>query len=321
MWLKPHGLSYKPKNNYNKLIIKMKKHLYIVLLVGLTAQLWSNKAMAQEPFTFTQYMNNLTPVNNAYATTDNAANINVVGRRQWIGIDGAPSTFMFNGSVPLAGIGSNAGLVVLQDKIGSENLTEINAFFAKKVQLSGTNFLSASINAGFRNHKITYSTLDPTDPKFQNSDVNETITNIGFGVMLYGSNYYVGVSVPRLSLGSSAVTGLPTAYYLTGAYVKDLGTDFKIKPSVLLSYQGNALPLEYNVSATLFVKDAVGLGVNYRNDNAVAGIISVNATKNIQFGYSYQFSVGKYPVGGINNTTQELTLSYRFGKSLASKFL
>jgi type IX secretion system PorP/SprF family membrane protein len=211
-------------------------------------------------------------------------------------------------------------LVVLQDKIGSENLTEINAFFAKKVQLSGTNFLSASINAGFRNHKITYSSLDPSDPKFQNSDVNETITNLGFGVMLYGSNYYVGLSLPRLSLSSGTNTA-PNAYYLTGAYVKDLGTDFKLKPSVLLAYQGNALPLEYNLAATLYVKDAFGVGASYRNDNALAGILSVNVTKNIQFGYSYQFSVGKYPIGSINNTTQELTLSYRFGKGLAAKFL
>jgi type IX secretion system PorP/SprF family membrane protein len=298
----------------------MKKHLYIVLLVGLATQLWGNKAMAQEPFTFTQYMNNLTPVNNAYATTDNAANINVIGRRQWVGIDGAPQSFMLNASTPISGIGSSAGLVVLQDKIGSENLTEINAFFAKKVQLSGTNFLSASINAGFRNHKITYSSLDPTDPKFQNSDVNESITNLGFGVMLYGSNYYVGLSLPRLSLSSNS-NATPNAYYLTGAYIKNMGTDFKLKPSVLLTYQGNALPLEYNLSATLFVKDAVGIGFNYRNDNALAGILSVNATKNIQFGYSYQFSVGKYPVGSINNTTQEITLSYRFGKNLAAKFL
>ncbi|MBW4891062.1 PorP/SprF family type IX secretion system membrane protein [Mucilaginibacter sp. HMF5004] len=298
----------------------MKKHLYIALLVGLTTQLWSNKALAQQPFTFTQYMNNLTPVNNAYSTTDNAGSVNLIGRRQWVGIDGAPSSFLLNGSVPLAGVGGNVGLVLLQDKIGPENLTEINAFFAKKVQLSGGNFLSASINAGFRNHKITYSSLDPSDPKFQNSDVNETITNLGFGVMLYGSNYYVGLSLPRLSLNSGTNTS-PNAYYLTGAYVKDLGTDFKIKPSVLLAYQGNALPLEYNFSATLYVKEDVGVGFNYRNDNAVAGILTVNVAKNIQFGYSYQFSVGKYPVGGVNNTTQELTLSYRFGKNLAARFL
>ncbi|WP_295655024.1 PorP/SprF family type IX secretion system membrane protein [uncultured Mucilaginibacter sp.] len=299
----------------------MKKHLYIVLLAGVALQLWSNKAMAQEPFTFTQYMNDITPINNAYSTMDNAGNLSAVGRRQWIGINGAPSSFLFNGSVPIAGIGGAAGLSFLQDKIGSENLTEINAFFAKKVQLSGTNFLSASINAGFRNHKITYSTLDPTDPSFQNSDVNETIPNLGFGVMLYGSNYYVGLSLPRLSLGGNTSQGLPNDYYLTSAYITNLGSDFKLKPSLLLSYQGTALPLEYNIAATLYAKEVLGVGISYRNDSAVAGILSVNINNNIQFGYSYQFSVGTYALGGLNNTSQELTLSYRFGKNVVTKLL
>jgi len=293
----------------------------MILLVGLITGIWNNKALAQEPFTFTQYMNNVTPINNAYSTMDNAGSVDVVGRKQWIGINGAPSTFLLNGYLPIADIGSDVGLVALQDKIGSESLTEINAFFAKKIQLSGTSFLSASINAGFRNHKLTYSSLDPTDPSFQNSDINETIPNLGFGVMLFGSNYYVGVSVPRLSLNNSAVSGLPTAYYLTGAYVQDLGSDFKVKPSALLSYQGNALPLEYNFSAILYMKEVVGIGFSYRSDSALAGILSVNLNKNLRFGYSYQFSVGNYALGGINNTTQELTLSYRFGKSLISKIL
>jgi len=299
----------------------MKKHFFILFLVSLTIGIVNNKALAQEPFTFTQYMNNVTPINNAYSMIDNSGSIDVVGRKQWIGVNGAPSTLLFNGYVPIAGIGSDVGLVALQDKIGSESLTEIDAFFAKKIQLSESGFLSTSINAGFRNHKVTYSSLDATDISFQNSDINENIPNLGFSVMFYGSNYYVGLSVPRLSLTKSAVTGQPTAYYLTGAYVQDLGSDFKVKPSAILCYQGSVLPLEYNVAATFYAKEVLGLGFSYRNDNALAGIISLNLSKNITFGYSYQFSVGKYALGGINNTTQELTLSYRFGKNLEAKFL
>lgn len=290
-------------------------------------QVWCNKASAQQPFTFTQYMNNLTPINAAYSTLDPAANINVVGRKQFIGIDGAPNTFLFNGSVPLASIGSTAGLLVLNDKFGAENLTEINAFFAKKIQLSSNTFLSAGINAGFRTHKVTSSQLAPTDPLFGSSDINETQTNIGLSAMLSGSNYYVGVSLPRLTLSSIGQTAAQNdyymnTYYLTAAYLKPLGDDFKIKPAFLLDYAGTNLRLTYDVSGTLYVKNVVGLGVNYHQaDDALAGIVSIFVNNNIQFGYSYQFSVGQYALGGINNTTQEITLSYRFGKSLVSKLL
>ncbi len=304
----------------------MKKTLYILSALVLATQVWCNRAAAQTPFTFTQYMNNLTPVNAAYSTLDAAANISVVGRKQFIGIDGAPNTFLFNGSVPIANIGSTAGLIVLNDKFGAENLTEINAFFAKKIQLSGTTFLSAGINAGFRTHKVTTSQLAPTDPLFGSSDINDNQTNIGLSAMLSGSNYYVGLSLPRLTLSSIGQTAAQNSYYmntyyLTGAYLAPLGADFKLKPAVLLNYSGTNLPLAYDVSTTLYIKNILGVGVNYHSQDALAGIVSVFINNNIQFGYSYQFSVGQYALGGINNTTQEITVSYRFGKGLVSKLL
>lgn len=303
----------------------MKKNILKLLMFVVALQIWSNKAAAQQPFSYTQYMNNLTPVNAAYSTMDNAANVNVVGRKQWIGINGAPSTFLFNGSVPISRLNSS-GLVVLNDKVGPENLVEINAFFAKKIQLSATDYLSTSINGGFRNYKVNYSTLDPQDVQFNNSDINQTVANIGLGVMLQGSNYYVGVSLPRLTLkniGKSAQENNYTmnTYYLAAAYLKSLGEDFKIKPAALVSYSGTNLPVQANISTTLYVKDVVGLGVNYRTDNSVAGILSVYLNNSIQLGYSYQFSTGTYALGGINNTSQEITLSYRFGNILKSKLL
>jgi len=303
----------------------MKKHISILTLLVL-ALLSYNKAWAQQPFTFTQYMNNLTPVNAAYSTLDDAGNLNVVGRKQFIGINGAPSTFLFNGSMPIPGIASNAGLIVLNDKYGAENLTEINGFFAKKIQLSGGSFLSAGINAGFRNHTVHTSALDPSDPRFANSDIDETETNVGLSAMLSGSNYYVGVSLPRLtlsSLGKSAQENnyIMNTYYLTGAYIKTLNEDFKVKPAALIAYGGSNLPVMVDVSTTLYIKNVLGLGVNYHSQDALAGIVSVNINNNMMFGYSYQFSVGKYALGGINNTTQEVTLNYRFGKDIKPKVL
>ncbi|WP_448702619.1 PorP/SprF family type IX secretion system membrane protein [Mucilaginibacter sp. AW1-3] len=303
----------------------MKKYLSIAILLVLAQTLY-NKAYAQQPFTFTQYMNNMTPVNTAYSTLDDAGSLNLVGRKQFIGIDGAPSTFLFNGAVPISSIASSAGLLVLNDKYGAENMTEINGFFAKKIQLSGNSFLSAGINAGFRTHTVHTSALDPSDPRFMNSDIDETQTNVGLSAMLSGSNYYVGVSLPRLTLSTIGKTAqennyVMNTYYLTGAYIQTLNEDFKVKPAVLLAYAGNNLPVMLDVSTTLYIKNVLGLGVNYHSQDALAGIVSVNISNNIMFGYSYQFSVGKYALGGINNTTQELTLSYRFGKDVKAKFL
>src|SRR4051812_37002614 len=101
----------------------MKRKLHILLMFVAALQLYSHKALAQQPFTFTQYMNNLTPVNAAYSTLDNVANVNAVGHKGLIGINGGPSTFLFNGSVPIPSLTSAAGLMVLNDSYGAESLT------------------------------------------------------------------------------------------------------------------------------------------------------------------------------------------------------
>jgi type IX secretion system PorP/SprF family membrane protein len=302
----------------------MKRKIYTVLMLVAALQVLGHKASAQQTFTITQYMNNLVPINPAYSTLDNSANVNAVGRRQLIGYNGAPQTFLINASLPVPSLTGTAGLIAMNDKSGPENLTELNLFFAKKIQLSSTTFLSTAINGGLRTYKV--NNVDPSDPSFFGSDVNKTDANLGFSVMLHSSNYYVGLSLPRLTLstiGKSAQQNnyYMNTYYLTGAYLKNLGDDFKIKPAALVTYSGSNLPLQLNVSGTLYVKDVVGLGVNYRSTNDFAGILSLYINNSVNIGYSYQFSTASYAIGGVNNTTQELTLSYRFGNGLKAKLL
>jgi len=292
----------------------MRKNI-IKLLTIAAVLIISSSVSAQQQFSFTQYMNNPTQFNPAYSTISDNANFNILGRRQLVGITGAPVTYLFNGSVPISSIGGSAGVIVLNDNDPVYKYTEVNAFLAKKVQLSGTNYLSVSLNAGFRNMKADFSQVDPSDPKFQTGDVNETIPNLGFGVMFFGSDYYVGLSVPRFTLKQTQInTNVSDSYYLSAAWLKDLGDDFKIKPACLLAYPGPNLPLSYNLSATFYAKNVVGLGVNYHSDNMVAGILSLFLDNNFKIGYSYQVATGKYALGGSINTTQELSLGYSFGK-------
>src|SRR3984885_12975057 len=139
-----------------------------VLMVLATA-----KSMAQTPaFTYTQFMDNLTPLNPAYSLLDKAASVSTLARKQWVGIDGAPTTYLLNGNLPLEDINAAAGLIVFNDNFAVEHQTEVNAYFAKAIQLGETDFLAVSLNAGIRNYTAYYSQLDSNDPEFRN-DVRE----------------------------------------------------------------------------------------------------------------------------------------------------
>ena len=109
-------------------------------------------ASAQQPAAYTQYMNNATPYNSAYSLVNKDGSVNLAGRLQWVGIEGAPTSYLLNGSLPIERINAAAGITLRQDKIAVENHLDASVFFAKSVQLNNTGSFAASINAGFKSY-------------------------------------------------------------------------------------------------------------------------------------------------------------------------
>src|SRR5690606_4040715 len=101
-------------------------------------------------------------------------------------------------------------------------------FFAKSVQISTTEYLGLSLNAGMSYLDGRFSQLDPMDQTFR-EDIRETDALVGFGVMLYRpERYYVGLSLPRLMLGNLGLTGdsryeFANIYHLTAGALFPLG--------------------------------------------------------------------------------------------------
>ncbi|SDE51534.1 type IX secretion system membrane protein, PorP/SprF family [Mucilaginibacter pineti] len=292
-----------------------------MLLVLITG----GKAIAQQQiYNYSQYADNLTSVNSAYSLLDKAGSVNVLGRKQFIGIDGAPSSLMLNANFPIESINGAAGFYVLNDQAAVEHQIEFNAFFAKGIQLTETNYLAVGLNAGIRNYVGNYSQLDASDSQFRN-DVRETKPNIGFGAMLYGPDYYLGLSVPEFTirgLGTASeqqANYLRTHYYFSGAYLADVSDDVKVKPATLVSYVNGSTVLA-NISGTMYLKEQLGIGLNYRTDKKAAAMVSVLG-KSFKVGYSYQFGTSSSNLGGVNITTSEVSISYRFGNVTNSKLL
>jgi type IX secretion system PorP/SprF family membrane protein len=287
--------------------------LLLILLAGRV------KAQSQA-FSYTQYMDNLTPLNPAYSLLDKANSVYLLGRKELVGINGSPATEFINVNAPIESITGAAGLTVLNDQFAIEHQVEANVYFAKAIQLGLDAYLGVSLNAGVRNYTNNLSSIDNNNDPELNTDIRQTKPNVGFGVMYFTESYYIGLSVPELTITSLGTAGVQDSenfrnhYYFAGGFITDLGEDIKIKPATLVSYVVG-LPTTVDVSATFYLKEIIGFGVNYHvqsSANKAAGIITINLDS-FHLGYSYAFNTGQN-LGGINPSTNEVTLSYRFGR-------
>lgn len=274
-------------------------------------------ANAQQPLTHTQHGQLRTVLNPAASLLAEGGEVSVIGRRQWAGMEGAPTVFWGSSHIGFKDFGATAGLSIRHESLAVEKLSEASAFFAKSVRISQTEYVGLSLNAGIAYLDGRFSQLDPQDPAFR-EDVNETDALVGFGVMLYRPDrYYVGLSLPRLMLGNLGVSGdsrynFRNIYHLTAGALFALGTDFHVRPSILVTYSESLRP-QAEASAIFFIKEVFGIGANVRSYGEVAGMAQFYFS-GFGLGYSYQFNPGNEALNRrISNTSHEIGLSYRFG--------
>ncbi|MFB2119967.1 PorP/SprF family type IX secretion system membrane protein [Parapedobacter sp. 2B3] len=289
------------------------------ITIATVAAVWVSiiAANAQQPLTHTQHGRLRTVLNPAASLLADGGEVSVISRRQWVGVDGAPAVFWGSGHIAFKDFGATAGLSIRHESLAVEKLSEASAFFAKSVRISKTEYLGLSLNAGVAYMDGRFSQLDPQDPAFRD-DVREIDPLVGFGVMLYRpERYYVGLSLPRLMLGSLGGSddsryNFRNVYHLTAGALFPLGTDFHVRPSVLVTYSESLRP-QAEASALFFIKEVFGIGGNFRSYGEIAGMAQFNFA-GFGIGYSYQFNPGNEVLSRrISNTTHEIGLSYRFG--------
>ncbi|WP_262249499.1 PorP/SprF family type IX secretion system membrane protein [Parapedobacter soli] len=293
----------------------MKKLITIAALLAAT----TITTRAQQALTYTQYAEHRSALNPAASLLQEQGEFSFIGRRQWVGLEGAPTAYWGSGHIGLPQFGATVGLNIKHESMAVEDHLEASVFFAKAVRISEKEYIGLSLNAGLSHVNGNFSALDPQDPTFRD-DVRETDVMTGFGVMLYSpERYYVGLSLPRLMLSTLGLGGMKqydfrNQYHLIAGALVPMGADFHLKPSLLVTYAQSLRP-QADIGAMVFVKRVFGVGLNVRSYGEVAGMVQLNFG-GLGIGYSYQFNARNEPLNRrINNTTHEVGLRYRFGKS------
>lgn len=267
---------------------------------------------AQQSSIYSQYMFNGLAINPAYAGQDNLLSITALARLQSVGLEGAPDTQTLSVHTPVVKDKMGLGLQFFHEKIGVTDQTGVFASYSYRIQISDFK-LSFGLQAGVNFYNTQYSQLvvqNPGDPVFQNDERSVT-PNFGSGVLLTNKMLFVGVSMPQmLSTGDKDKTIIQeTPFMVYGGYTFELNPVLKLTPSTLFKLV-NGRPVEWNINANLIIKDLVWVGVSFRPVNAVVGMLQLQLTDQLSFGYGYDITLGELRT--IESGSHEFMLNYRF---------
>jgi type IX secretion system PorP/SprF family membrane protein len=273
------------------------------------------ESVAQQDPLYSQYINNPFVLNPAYAGLTDNLNLSVSYRNQWGGYKGSPKTMNANGHLSLFNNKMGVGLMMVSDQIGSNKTDEVMAAYSYRVNVTRNKLLSFGLQAGMTNFRIDNSKVnpyDPTDPLFQ-GNVSETKPTIGFGMILNGDRFFIGVSVPRLLKETMSVEGQQVSlytqhFYAMGSYLIFLSDRIRFKPAALLKMVGGA-PASVDINASLIIHENYQAGLLTRNFNSYGLFLQALVIDKLRLGYVFEVPTGSSV--GTNFTTHEITLGFR----------
>jgi type IX secretion system PorP/SprF family membrane protein len=287
---------------------KVKEIVVIFILMSL-----ADGVNAQQQVMFTQYMFNGLALNPAYAGSHETVSITALARKQWTGLDGAPSTQTFSIHSPIVSQRMSLGLLVLHDNIGVTDQTGIYGSYAYRIPVNDRGKLAFGLQGGMSYYNAQFSKVSATDPTFAN-DVREMSPTFGFGMYYHTDRFYVGVSVPQLNESSFGTSNqdnksIVRHYFASAGYVFDLSHSLKLKPNVLVKAVEGA-PVEFDVNANLLIKEVVWVGVSWRSFDSVDALLQLQLAPQLQIGYAFDFATTS-ELSQVNGGSHELMLNYR----------
>lgn len=319
----------------------MRKHTFLALTLTLLAN--TTALLAQQEPMFTKYMFNSLSFNPAYAGSHDHLTLNAIRRQQWIGLEGAPTTYSIIAHSPLRNDRVGVGASLINDQIGVTGTLDGALSYAYHIPVGRHTKLSIGLQAGVTNWRGNWDLLtleDPNDGVFQ-ENVNKWLPNFGTGLYLYNRSFYAGLGCPKLveyDLRRIDATSTPIYaksyrhYFATlGGAVPLGGDNLVLKPSLLVksvdwfstlrkdtSFQKIGAPTEIDVDISFFFLQTLWLGVAYRtaierelsSDDSIDFWMAYFFKNGLRLGAAYDYTLTD--IQRVSSGSFEIMVGYEF---------
>jgi type IX secretion system PorP/SprF family membrane protein len=302
------------------------------IAIGLLVTLLGFGVQAQQRAQYSQYMINQYVLNPAVGGSYDYAHIVAGYRNQWVGqfAGASPVTYYISGHTPI-GRGSkkphpyrnkHAGFHALGgqayvDQTGPTSRMGALASYTYNERLYGDWRAALGAFVGVQQFSIN---LKPTDfAEAEDVGTQSTIVPDGsLGLWVYNKHVYFGATMAQLfqsrlnvevrdSQGDK-VNKLANHYFITGGIKLDVAHDWAVIPSIMLKYNHPA-PLSMDINTKIRYRDMLWAGVSYRNFDSFTFLCGVLIAKQLEFGYSYDYTVSK--IAKVSTNSHEIILGWR----------
>lgn len=297
-------------------------------------------ASAQTDAQFTQFYEVPALYNPAAIGRTDFIRIRGAGRLQWVGIDGAPQTFLGTADMPfkVATQRFGVGVVAQQEGIGLYSSLNIAAQLGWKLRKLGGEFTFA-VQVGMFDQRFKGSEVyipdgddyhQGSDEGIPTTDIHGTALDLGAGVWFQRKAWYVGASCTHLTSPSIKMGGENggsgndeniyefnvnrTVYLIAGCNIQIKNTLFELMPSVLAKSDFTFFSAE--VMARARFNKFLSFGIGYRWNDAVVATIAAEF-KNFFLGYSFDYATSS--LHSASAGSHEIVAGYSLKLNLGDK--
>lgn len=297
------------------MIIPNKERIAILALLIFIGPLYS---IGQQDPMYTQYIFNLQTVNPAYAGSWQTMGFTALTRYQWIGIAGHPTTRTFSFQTPFVSQNVGVGFNIVHDQLGPERRIMVNLDYSYRIMFVNNVSLRFGLKGGFTNYFNDLNSLHTsdgqTDPVLLGVIENRFLPNVGFGMYLSSSKYFLGLSLPRLiqnnfreDAENLSKMSEVRQFYLTGGIVFNLSDNIVFKPTFMTKTVVGS-PFQYDISANFLLAEKFWIGGMYRSGDAFGAIAQWIIDDKLRIGYAADFSITE--LKNYHQGIHEIMISY-----------
>ncbi len=294
------------------------------IVTVLSAFVLAFSGTAQQDYQFTHYMFDNLSFNPGYAGITNSICGTVMGRQQWAGFAGSPTTGLINVHAPVRLLRGGLGLSYLNDQLGFEKNNIVRLSYSYHLGGIGPGTLGIGLSGGIVQKSINADWVTPDGTPAEDdgainasgnsSNTSDLVSDFNFGAFYYAPNMYFGLSATHLGQAEMMNLNIQNVqhYWLTAGYTHNINPQLKLRPNLLVKSDVASTQIDLNVN--VLYKDMVWGGLTYRLGDAIAPMIGYqkkfNNNATLRIGYSYGITTSQ--IKNYSSGTHDFMINYCF---------